>query len=90
MYCIEARYDEKAREWRIDEKATGKLREAKRRERLARGTPVEKWWQQARARIVEKRLDPLLIEMYRSSMKLSEGFTREYKDFWGLPGDFTF
>ncbi len=32
--------------------------------------------------MLDKHLDPLLAEMYRSSMKLSEGFTREYKDFW--------
>jgi acetone carboxylase, alpha subunit len=52
--------------------------------------PVEEWWRKARQRLVDKQLDPLLIEMYRSSMKLSIGFTREYKDFWGLPNDFTF
>jgi len=40
--------------------------------------------------LLEKKLDPLLIEGYRSSMKLSEGFTREFKDFWGLPNDFAF
>ncbi len=51
MYCIEASYDEKAKEWRIDEEATEKLREAKRKERLSRGVPVEKWWQKARQRI---------------------------------------
>jgi len=32
----------------------------------------------------------LLIEGYRSSMKLSEGFTRDFKDFWALPNDFAF
>ncbi len=90
VYCIEASYDSKAKEWKIDEKATRKLREAKRKERLSRGVPVEEWWQKARQRLVDKQLDPLLIEMYRSSMKLSIGFTREYKDFWGLPSDFTF
>ena len=51
---------------------------------------MEEWWRKARQRLVDKQLDPLLIEMYHSSMKLSEGFTREYKDFWGLPNDFTF
>jgi len=26
--------------------------------------------------------------MYQSSMRLSEAFTREFKDFWALPDDF--
>ena len=90
VYCIEADYDEKARAWRIDEKATRQLREAKRKERLSRGVPVEQWWQKARQRMLNKDLDPLLAEMYSSSMKLSEDLTREFRDFWGLPSDFTF
>jgi len=89
IYCIEASYDGKAKEWKIDEEGTQKLREMKRKERLARGVPVEQWWQKARQRILDKDLDPLLLEMYQSSMKLSEGFTREFKDFWDLPDEFT-
>jgi acetone carboxylase alpha subunit len=90
MYCIEVSYDEKSKEWSVDEAATKKLREAKRKERLSRGVPVEQWWQQSRKRLQEKELHPLLTEMYQSSMKMSEGFTREYKDFWALPEDFGF
>jgi acetone carboxylase alpha subunit len=48
------------------------------------------WWQQARQNVANKQFDPLLVEMYRSSMKMSEKFTREYKDFWGLPNEFAF
>jgi acetone carboxylase alpha subunit len=90
IYCIEVCYDEKVKQWRIDDEATKKLRKAKRDERLSRGVPVEQWWQKARQRLIDKELDPLLAEMYSSSMKLSENFTREFKDFWGLPNDFTF
>jgi acetone carboxylase, alpha subunit len=88
VYCIEACYDEKAREWQIDEKATKKLRQAKRKQRLSRSVPAEEWWQKARQRLLKKDIDPLLLEMYRSSMKLSQNFTREFKDFWALPNDF--
>jgi len=90
MYCIAVNYDEKSREWKVDEAETKKLRTAKRKERLSRGVPVEEYWQKARQRLLEKKLDPLLIEGYRSSMKLSEGFTRDFKDFWALPNDFAF
>jgi hypothetical protein len=49
---------------------------------------VEEWWQKSRQRLLKKDIDPLLLEMYRSSMKLSQNFTREFKDFWGLSNDF--
>jgi acetone carboxylase, alpha subunit len=90
MYCIAVHYDEKAKEWKVDDEETRKLRAAKRKERLSRGVPVEQYWQQARQRILDKKLDPMLREAYQSSMKLSQGFTRDYKDFWALPDDFAF
>ncbi len=89
IYCIEAGYDEKEKEWKIDEDATKRLREEKRKQRLSRGVPVKQWWRKSRKRLLDKDLDPLLVEMYQSSMKLSENFTREFKDFWGLPNDFS-
>ncbi len=90
VYCVAANYDEHDREWRIDEKETRKLREARRKERLSRGVPVQQWWNQARQRMADKDLNPLLIEMYQSSMRMSTNFTREYKDFWALPEDFSY
>jgi acetone carboxylase alpha subunit len=89
IYCIEANYNEKEKEWKIDEDGTAKLRDEKRKQRLSRGVPVKQWWQKSRKRLLDKDLDPLLVEMYQSSMKLSENFTREFKDFWGLPDDFS-
>ncbi|MFO8011019.1 MAG: hydantoinase B/oxoprolinase family protein [Dehalococcoidia bacterium] len=88
-YCISASYDDKAREWKIDDRETKKLREARRKERLSRGVPVEEWWKQARKRMLDKDLNGLLSEMYSSSMKMSEGFTREMKAFWALPEDYS-
>lgn len=84
VYCIAANYDERTKEWTVDKEETTKLREEKRKERLSRGVPVEEYWQKTRQRVVEKDLDPLLTEMYQSSMKLSESFTQEFKDFWAL------
>lgn len=89
IYCIEARYDEKMKGWRIDEDATAKLRAEMRKKRLARAVPVEEWWQDARQRVLNRDLHPLLIEMYQSSMRMSEGFTKEFKDSWALPEDFS-
>jgi len=90
IYCVASRYDSKAKAWAIDEAATKELREAKRKERLARAVPVQKWWGKARQRLLKKDLDPLLIEMYQSSMKLSPNFTQAYREFWALPEGFGF
>ena len=89
VYCVEASYDEAAREWRIDEAASQKLRQAKRKERLSRGVPVKEWWQKARQRFMARDFDPQIVEMYQSSARLSQPFAQEVRDFWALPDDFT-
>jgi hypothetical protein len=33
-------------------------------------------------------MDDKILEMYQSSMRLSEAFTREFKDFWALHDEF--
>ncbi len=88
IYCVKTSYNEGEKQWKVDEAATKKLREAKRKERLARGVPTKDWWQRSRQRLVERDIDDKILEMYQSSMRLSEAFTREFKDFWALPDDF--
>jgi len=89
IYCVRTSYDEEAKQWKVNEAATRKLRRAKRKERLARGVPVKQWWEKSRQRLMDRALDPLLLEMYQSSMKMSQAFTREFREFWALPNDFT-
>jgi N-methylhydantoinase B/oxoprolinase/acetone carboxylase alpha subunit len=89
IYCVEVSFDEKAKEWKVDEAATRKLRQAKRKERLARGVPVKQWWEKSRQRLISRNIDGKLAEMYQSSMKMSQTFTREFREFWALPDDFT-
>ncbi|MFC2000364.1 hydantoinase B/oxoprolinase family protein [Chloroflexota bacterium] len=89
IYCVEVTQDEVAKEWKIDETATAALRQAKREERLARGAPMKQWWEKARQRLLTGDLDELLIEMYQNSMKMSQAFAQEFRDFWALPEDFT-
>jgi acetone carboxylase alpha subunit len=88
IYCVEVRYDEEAKEWVVDEAATTELRQEKRKERSGRGVPVKEWWQKSRARLLERDIDPQLLEMYGSSAKLSPAFAQEFRDFWGLPDDY--
>jgi len=88
VYCIQASYDEAAREWKVDEAASKELRDAKRKERLARGVPVKEWWQKGRRRFMARDFHPEIVEMYQSSAKLSQAFAQEVRDFWALPDDF--
>ena len=89
IYCAEFAHDPTQEEWTIDREATAKLREAKRQERLARGVPVREWWNTQRRRIFDRDLDPKIIETYRSSIKMSQPFAQEFRDFWALPEDFS-
>jgi N-methylhydantoinase B/oxoprolinase/acetone carboxylase alpha subunit len=88
MYCVKTSYDEEAKQWKVDDAATKELRQAKRKERLARGVPAKEWWRKSRQRLVERDIDDKILEMYQSSMRLSEAFTQEFKDFWALTDDF--
>ncbi len=90
IYCVAASFDSKSETWALDYPATEDLRQAKRRERLARGQPTKQWWEKARKRVMTKDIDDKLVEMYQSSMKLSQTFAAEYRDFWALPDDFNF
>jgi len=90
IYGVAVRYDERAKEWTVDEEETERLRRERRRERLARAVPVRQWWLKARERVARKDLDPLLCEMYHSSMKMSPSFARAFREFWALPEDFSF
>ncbi len=88
MYCVSVSYDENAKEWKVDEAETESLRQARRKQRLSRAVPVKDWWEENRERIISRDMHPLLLEMYESSMKMSQSFAEEYRDFWSLPDDF--
>ena len=88
IYYVSVSYDERAKEWEVDEAETEKLREAKRKERLSRGVPAKEWWAGARKQVLDKELNPMLLEMYQSSMKMSQQFAQEFRGFWALPEDF--
>ena len=90
IYCVKTSYDDATKEWQVDEAATKRLRQRKRKQRLGKGIPVKQWWQKARDRLLSQSLDPLLQEMYQNSMKMSQPFARELREFWALPEEFNF
>lgn len=89
IYGALAELDPSRNEWEVDVERTEDLRAARRRERLARAVPVEDWWRRTRERLVDGDIDAMLLEMYQSSMKMSEAFTSEFKQFWALPDAWT-
>lgn len=90
IYCVEARYDADAGEWIIDEEKTAGLREKRRKERLSKGVPVEKWWKKRRKDLVEGKIPPLLKKSYNGSLAKGERWPAEFRKFWCLPYDFSF
>ena len=90
VYCVNASPVPESHEWQVNEAATRRRREEKRRERLQRAVPVEEWWRRSRQRLLDGNLDPLLAEMYASSMKQSRRFEREFRNFWALSDDARF
>ncbi len=88
IYGAEANYNASDKEWRIDLVKTNDLRAEKKKQRLSRAMPVKEWWKTARKRLMSGAVNPMLKEMYRSSMKLSRPFAQEFMEFWALPNDF--
>lgn len=85
LYGAEARFDTRMQSWQIDEDASARRRRAKRAERLARAVPAREFWVGRSRQLAAREFDPLISEMYASSMKLSESFAQEFRDFWALP-----
>ena len=91
VHGVVASYDEKTKEWSVDEAATEAKRNEMRQARKQRSVPFREWWQQERERILAKEnMATAVTDMWRSSMELSPGYGAELRAFWTLPEDFTF
>ncbi|MYN14501.1 acetone carboxylase subunit alpha [Pusillimonas sp. TS35] len=75
--------------WHVDAKATAACRARIRKERLARGMPVETWMARERERIVRKDASVQVRHMYATSFDLSPKFRDSFRAFWGLGDDWT-
>lgn len=91
VHGVVASYDEKAKEWSIDEAATAAKRREVREARKQRGVPFREWWTKEREKIVAKEnMADAVLTMWRTSMELSPEYGEEMRTFWNLPDDFTF
>ena len=68
----------------VDEEATARLRDERRRERLAKAVPVETWWRAAREDARSPAVDAVIVDMYRKSAELSPKIPSEYRRFWQI------
>ena len=59
--------------------------------RKKRGVPFRQWWREERKRVLAREsMASAVLEMWRTSMKLSPDYAAEIRAFWKLPDDFTF
>ncbi|MDK1493214.1 hydantoinase B/oxoprolinase family protein [Sinorhizobium sp. 7-81] len=68
--------------------ATVARRAEMREERLKRAIPVSEWIAKESERVRTSDFAPEVAKMYRSAMKLSPRFAKDFKEFWGLASDF--
>ncbi|MEA2640908.1 MAG: N-methylhydantoinase, partial [Chloroflexota bacterium] len=73
-----------------DAQATAAQREQLRETRRARAVPVREWMTVQRERILRREFAEPVVEMYRSSMQLSDEWAAEYREFWALDEQFEF
>jgi N-methylhydantoinase B/oxoprolinase/acetone carboxylase alpha subunit len=68
--------------------ATVARRAELRKKRLKQAIPVSEWLAREQRRVEASDFAPEVAKMYRSAMKLSPRFSRDFKEFWGLASDF--
>ncbi|MDX0111859.1 hydantoinase B/oxoprolinase family protein [Sinorhizobium meliloti] len=68
--------------------ATVARRAELRKKRLKQAIPVSEWIAREQRRVEASDFAPEVAKMYRSAMKLSPRFSRDFKEFWGLASDF--
>jgi hypothetical protein len=79
------------RDYVVDRKETEAQRQAMREERKAKAVPFKEWWAKEREKVAAgENMDEAVLDMWRSSMKLSPGYAKELRAFWNLPEDFNF
>ncbi|MEA2353516.1 MAG: acetone carboxylase, alpha subunit, partial [Thermoleophilaceae bacterium] len=73
-----------------DPDATARRRDARREERGARAVPVREWMKGERERVLNGDFIEPVKRMYAESIRLSERWAGEFREFWDLPDDFDY
>ena len=61
-----------------------------REERGRKAVPVREWMQGERQRLLDGEMIEPVQRMYAESIRLSESWACEFREFWDLPEDFDF
>lgn len=80
-------FSEKDGEYTVDIVATAQKRVQIRKERLNRSVPTKEWMKTEKKNILDKEASLQVRHMYAQSFALSEQFTDEFKEFWGIDED---
>jgi N-methylhydantoinase B len=73
-----------------DESQTAARRSALRDQRGRQAVPVREWMKAERERVLARDMIEPVQRMYAESMRLSQRWAREFREFWELPEDFEF
>ncbi|MFX0059324.1 MAG: hydantoinase B/oxoprolinase family protein [Candidatus Hodarchaeota archaeon] len=88
IYGVVANYDEIKEVWIIDEKATKARQDEIRKERMEKSMTFEEFWEYEKNKIIEGKFYEAVKLMYSESLKLSDKWAKEFREFWKLPNDF--
>ncbi len=88
VYGVVAKFNDKEREWIIDEKATENRRKEIKNERIGKSMTFEEFWEKERKKITENKLSDPVRLMYTESLELSKMWSKFFIEFWKLPEDF--
>jgi N-methylhydantoinase B/acetone carboxylase alpha subunit len=73
-----------------DPDGTEALRARRREERGEQAVPVREWMRGERQRLLDGDMIEPVKRMYAESLRLSERWAKEFREFWELPADFDF
>ena len=88
IYGVVASFDEENEAWIVNEEATKARREQLRREREEKSVPFEEFWEKEKKKITEDQLSEPVKKMISESLELSEGWAKEFREFWDLAEDY--
>jgi N-methylhydantoinase B/acetone carboxylase alpha subunit len=88
VYGVIAKYNENVRRWEIQEEETQRRREQIRSERKEKSMTFEEFWDYERKKITENKLSKTVKTMYKESLKLSEKWAKEFREFWKFDDEF--
>jgi acetone carboxylase alpha subunit len=73
----------------VDKPATEAERKQRRKDRIAKAVPAKEWMKAEREKILAKRAEPQVQQMFAASFKLGPRFEKEFRAFWDLPESWT-